>query len=326
MAVPDPGLSAQADLFVDGIPVIVRDHGLSVVHPFPLVSEGKDAGHFATYRVPRELAWGYSEIQIPHAGSVYGALALDVDNVERVEAAILAADVPIPNWQTFRKASGNRHVCYTLKTPVHRYDHARLAPLEYLAWIEAYYAEVIGADRGYNGILTHNPVNDPNGAYSTRWGRPAPYSLEELAEVIPLGWTPPRLHQGAVGRNVDLFKSLMQWAGKRENEAYSVHAAALMLNQEFDCPLPYAEVMSTAMSVDKYRRKWIAHGWHSKRFRARQSARGKASGRVRKAVTVERDAAIRADRKSGMTIRGIAQKHGVSVGTVHRVQRTNTDK
>lgn len=324
----NPARSEQQDLFIDGIPEVVRGHGLSAIHPYPLVSRGKGGGQFSSRRVPRARAWQFPELQIPHAGSVYGALALDIDRRQPAQDAILAGAVPIPNWQVIRKSNGHRHVVYALADPVHRYDHARRGPLEYLAWVEAYYIAVLGADPGYNGILSHNPylaAYAPESPYMTRWGRRQPFTLDELAEVIPIGWTPPKPRPGPIGRNVDLFNGLMQWAGRAENRGLCVHTAAVVLNQGFADPLPGTEVQATARSVEGYRRKWIAHGWHSPRFRARQSARGRASGQARRTASFIRSVPILGDHLTGMDNRTIARRHGVTARTVRDTVRRGNE-
>ena len=309
---------------IDGIPEVVKAHGLRAFHPRPLVSHGKGGGGFSSHRVPPDQAWTYPEIQLAHAGSAYAALALDCDRPGAAQDAILSGAVPVPSWQVIRKSNGHRHVVYVLAEPVHRHDAARRGPLEYLGHIERYYIAALGADPGYRGILTHNPVHAPGGPespYVTRWGRGQPFTLDELADVIPANWTPPTIRDGPVGRNVDLFNGLMDWAGRADKRGLSVHAAAVELNRQFDDPLPASEVRATARSVAGYRRKWIAQGWHSRRFLARQSARGRASGQARRTARLIRSVPILGDHVTGLDTRTIAARHGVSVSTVERTTR-----
>ena len=60
----------------------------------------------------------------------------------------------------------------------------------------------------------------------------------------------------AIGRNCDLFQSLIRWAGSPENIANDCLAAAHVINQSFELPLPDSEVAGIAASVERYRKKW----------------------------------------------------------------------
>ena len=69
-----------------------------------------------------------------------------------------------------------------------------MAPLRHLARVSEYYAQVLDADRSYTGVLTHNPMAAAHGrGVKTGWGRHDPYTLSELAEVIPFGWRMPKI-------------------------------------------------------------------------------------------------------------------------------------
>ena len=178
---------------------MVRAHGLSVAHPRPLVSYGKDYGRVFCFRTSPRKAWRYAEVEYANAGSSYGALALDCDDA--YARGFLRSEIPPPNWRVFRP------------------------------------------DAGYNGVLVHNPVSTP---YETRWGPELPYPLEQLARVIPFGWRAPDVRQTGVGRNCDLFRAGMVWAGREANARLDVLAALLIVNQRFAHPLPLSEVRATA--------------------------------------------------------------------------------
>ena len=64
------------------------------------------------------------------------------------------------------------------------------------------------------GVLTHNPMAAAHGpGFKTGWGRHDPYTLDELAEVIPLGWrmpTKPAAISTEAGRNCYLFRVAMR--------------------------------------------------------------------------------------------------------------------
>ena len=76
-----------------------------------------------------------------------------------------------------------------------------------LTRVSEYLAEVVKADAGYTGVLSHNPmVPDPAQNLRTEWRRKRPYPLLELAEVIPFGWRSPVVPKTATGRNEAMFR------------------------------------------------------------------------------------------------------------------------
>ena len=168
------------------------------------------------FRTSPRKAWRYAEVEYANAGSSYGALALDCDDADAYARGFLRSEIPPPNWRVFRPDTGHSHAVWTLAAPVHKYPKARRGPLDYLTAIAEFYALTLGADPGYNGVLVHNPVSTP---YETRWGPELPYPLEQLARVIPFGWRAPDVRQTGVGRNCDLFRAGMAWAGREANAA-----------------------------------------------------------------------------------------------------------
>ena len=197
----------QLTLPIEFAPSVVRAHGLTVAHPRPLVSYGKDYGRVFCFRTSPRKAWRYAEVEYANAGSSYGALALDCDDADAYARGFLGSEIPPPNWRVFRPDTGHSHAVWTLAAPVHKYPKARRGPLDYFAAIAEFYALTLGADPGYNGVLVHNPVSTP---YETRWGPEPPYPLEQLARVIPFGWRAPDVRQTGVGRNCDLFRAGMR--------------------------------------------------------------------------------------------------------------------
>ena len=120
-----------------------------------------------------------------------------------------AGDLPTPNVYATRTASGHAQVFYLLDRPVHRGEHARVKPLQHLARVSEYYRATFGADAGYMGVLSSNPVHDD---YQTSYPRAEPYALADLARVIPKGWRVPRPATTAEGRNNELFAALCKLA------------------------------------------------------------------------------------------------------------------
>ena len=280
-------MGAQLELPLLCAPESVRAHGLRAAHPRPLVSLGKQPGRpFNSFRTTPKRAWSYPEVEYANAGSSYAALVLDCDDPAALKRGM--SDLPDPNWIVWRAANDHAHVAWTLANPVHRHSAAKVEPLRYFAAVAEFYTAAIGADPRYHGVLAHNPTpRYRESEFSTTWGRKDPYTLGELASVIPFNWQAPKVRQTGVGRNVDLFEALLRWAARRENEAVSVLSAAMIINQQFTVALPQSEVSATARSVEKYRKQWAARGWHSPRWLAKQSSRGKASGKARRQGSVE---------------------------------------
>ena len=318
----------QLPLPIEMAPTKVRAHGLRDAHSRPLVSRGKDrGGNFSgSWRVGPEEAWGYPQLEL-RAANTWPALILDCDGhegTERLAGAILDGRVGPANWTVTRIASGGSHAVWCLDRPVLRGADARAKPMHAFGRVAEYYAEAVGADRGYGGVLTHNPMAraQPRGMRTT-WGRRDPYSLAALAEPIPRGWRRPDPPASAIGRNCAIFGALMRFAGHQENQLADLAAAAGALNRQLDDPLDAVELVGIVRSVERYRAGWIAQGaYYSVAEREEWGrARGIRSGQVRRDRTAERDAAILEDRAAGLSQRAIAAKHGVSRGTVENVLR-----
>ncbi len=87
-------------------------------------------------------------------------------------------------------------------------------PLRYLAAIEHVLARRLGADMGYVGLITKNPVHRD---WWTTWHNHAPYPLDYLAEFCPDADLAAysrrsRKEVGGLGRNVTVFDNVREWA------------------------------------------------------------------------------------------------------------------
>ncbi|MCY3919666.1 MAG: replication initiation protein [Chloroflexi bacterium] len=272
---------------LDYAPAPVRMAGLADMHPFPLVSAGKRPGEpFRSKRVEAREAWQYPEVEYARTPTSYPALVVDVDGqdaLNRVRGAMLAGEIREPSWTAHRASSGGVHAVWTLTTPVHRYPHARRAPLDLLARVSEFYTEALHGDHGYAGVLAHNPEAPAfDAVYGSGW------SLAELADTIPAGWRRPRRQHvvSPLGRNVALFRELCRYAGRglhtdRGPSLWQIEGEAERLNMEFEAPLDYSEIRHVLKHVFTYRDRWLAQG-HQPSFLARQSARGKRSGETRR--------------------------------------------
>lgn len=177
-------------------------------------------------------------------------------------------DLPHPSWAAINGENAHAHLAWGLKAPVLiDSPDLRQRPLRYLCAIEAAYRDILGADRGYSGLITKNPA-------SARWklllGYRADYSLEELAEDVELKKFTPRHNPEEVGlgRNVTVFEWLRRLAyrnirrykpssGQGCIEVWNgwmnyCNTRALERNGEFRYPLNGREVWHIAKSVAKW--------------------------------------------------------------------------
>ena len=213
------------------------------------------------------------------------------------------------------------HVAYFLGRPVHRGAAARAKPLGYLGRVSEYYRAALGADPGYVGVLSYNPVH---GDYSTTYPRLEPYGLDELAAVIPKGWRIPKVPTTEVGRNWALFAGLCKRAlrdtdAELEAIAYRMADEARAGYPGADHAFPDSEVRGILRSVYCYRAQWRVRG-HAPWWIARQSARGRngglkggvSSGEARRAAVRERDLRIVVLLDAGLSQREVAAVVGVN--------------
>ena len=302
-------------------PAVVREHGLRDAHIQPLVSRRKGS----SFRVHARHAWGYPSLEL-RAGNSWPAVTLDCDLptvVDALHSLKSQFPLPAPNMVVERRSNGHCHASWFLSRPVHRGESARAAPLRKLARITEFYGEVLQADRGFNGCLTHNPLPETHGPgeFQTNWGCDRPYSLYELAEPIPHGWRLPTVPRTDVGRNCSLFAVLMTWAGSPDNLKAEVLAVARATNDGFEIPLPDAEVVSISKSVDRYRRSWIAKGrFYTDGERAAWGrSLGLQSAVVRRAANAERDRRIIEGRAAGFSTRKLGRLFKLSHVAIWKV-------
>ena len=196
----------------------------------------------------------------------------------------------------------------------------RKGPLKSLARVSEFYADALRADSGYNGVLSHNPMSAAHGpGFVTNWFHRSPYRLDELGEVIPLGWRKPTISVTAIGRNCSMFESLIAWAGKPENRENNVLAAAMAINEEIGRlhgkrPMDQPEVAAIARSVHGYRLRWIekASYYSPEQKKLWGSMRGIKSGAARRKLTHERDKAIIQAVNEGRSLRAVGMEYGLS--------------
>ena len=311
----------ELPLGIDFAPDIVRRHGLRDTHIEPLVSRRKGQ----SFRVHARHAWSYPSLEL-RAANCWPAVTLDCDMpgvIESLHSLRSKFPLPYPNMVVERRSNSHCHASWFLSRPVHRGEAARAAPLRKLARITEYYRHVLGADVGYNGCLTHNPLPETHepGEFRAHWGHKYGRSLAELAEVIPSGWRLPAKPTTEAGRNCALFAVLMKWAGSPCNLKVEVIAMARAANDGLDAPLRDHEVADIAKSVDRYRRSWIAKG----RFysEAEREAWGRSLGLqsavARRKVNADRDIRIFEARAAGWSQRHLAKLFKISKTGVWKV-------
>ena len=321
------GSGAQVGPTVEnqGVPPELAIAGLAEVHPYPLVSMGRDGnGHWrGTRRVPAPVVWPHYPHVQHDTGSSFTGLWFDVDVPGAVEAAVDAGKVPAPSVLITRKSNRHSAVGYLLVRPVHSYPGARPGPLQLYRAVKAYFRYALQADPGYTGTLFRNAVvaeQDPRFDVEMR---PGGYSLAELADWIMPGWCmPPRMPAEPPGRNCAMFADLMYQAGRKVVPDEALWALAAEINENFARPLSEIEVGHIVKHVLKCRWRWRDAGWHSRAFLAKQAARGRRgglrSGRVRRARAAERSDKAIALAQQGATRKEIGERLGVSRTTVWR--------
>ena len=271
----------------------------------------------SAFRVPACDAWDYPSLELRAANS-WPVVVLDLDGREatnRLRESVVAGIVPPPNWEVTRRASGGTHAVWCLVRPVHRGVSARGSPLKLFSRVSEYYAESIGADDAYCHVLAHNPMFKGHGpAFITAWQTREPYGLKELAVVIPRRWRVPSVPKTTIRRNCILFDAGCEWAGSRYNLGSPVLPMLVKLNLQFTPPLPLHEVQGVAASVERYRARWIEQGRFYTEAEAGEWARkcGVESGKVRRALVVERDLKVVKTVMDGSSMAAIARELGIS--------------
>lgn len=281
-------------------------------------------------------------------------LKLDIDRVEAC-AAWIDQGLPAPHFMVGNPRNGHGHLLYGLQTPIVTSLGGHLAPLKYMASVEAGFTRLLGADPAYSGHTVKTPHHP---SWFTRTHDGALYSLSDLLRALPASVSTrqiPRVEYVGNSRNLALFDGLRYWAygevkaakaggdyGKWEQ---AVHAHAHALNA-YAHPLPVSEVRSTARSVARYAwrnadRLAVSVLGGVKRSKVKSWNRPEMSGqegRERMADAAERTNAMRRNRTfdaitgaiAELTAQGIvnptvtriAQTAGVSRETVYQFRRS----
>ena len=267
-------------------PLAIAGQGIKAVHQRPFCAN--EDSHIVG-RFDAATAWATFpklELSPPHC---HVAIILDVDSTEGLDDAPGKSwwggnPTPAPNWMVVNtrprsatRRPGGIHAVYALEVPVARHDAAHMLPLRYLAHVADRLSHHLGADPGYQGIITRNPVN-PGPECFTHWGRMLPYTLRELDKLLPKGKPPSRRLTG-IGRNVDLFRSMVsevfrpRWAATLKAQGWSEvwldHVRTQNVATFAPDIMPDSECRSIAKSCWKY---WT-RDYDPERFNEIQTAR-----------------------------------------------------
>lgn len=282
----------------------------------------------------------------PNTKTLIWRLVFDID---RPCAAYAWEDKNLPpfNWAATNPKNGHAHVAYELEIPVSLLDKTTKAARLLLA-VKHELAMRLGADMAFAGNICKNPIHS---AWHTIEFRKESYSLSELADWVDLkGKTAKKeintdIESYLVGRNATLFDHLRFWAyravrefwapGARAREQWlrAVEQQAEMIWEADEInwstanqPFTEAERRQIAKSVGVYTWEhftprsfaaFVARTHTSEKQRTRGAKGGKKSGDARKAAIAPKIQEAIEMRNAGMTQRGIAEKIGVSVGTIN---------
>lgn len=256
-----------------------------------------------------------------------------VFDVDRSDAYDLLQDphVPKPNIVIFNPANGHAHFFYLLETPVRTALDGSSRALRYCEAIERALCIRLGADRAYSGLIAKNPLH-PH--WYTVQSRQTPYTLSELADwftrdELNAAWEPLDLDDdGSERRNVITFEKLRLWSYRAIQQLDSAdgyerwHSAVFQrcvaIQQQFRESLPVSEIKAIAKSVARWTYQRFRGGGHSDAFIQRQRERGSRGGQCKAMAYESKRSEALTMRRSGMTIKLIAEQLGVSEKSVKR--------
>lgn len=230
---------------------------------------------------PAEQAAEYRYIQ--HNPPVYKSwLNFDIDRRGAIYAAE-DADLPAPTLIVENPANHHAHLLYGVAIPVCISPAGRPEPIRYAGAVDVAFAEALGADRGYSGLICKNPLHP---GWIVHHGPELLYDLGELAEYVdlrPYRDKRKKLPSYGLGRNCTLFDRLRFWAyrnvdicraGSYEEWMRLVERQAEHYN-DFESPLPWPEIKATAKSVGKWTWHHYSGRFDDALFAKIQGARGK---------------------------------------------------
>lgn len=241
-------------------------------------------GSLKIRQLERALKSRYIQVNPPH---LFFWLALDID---RPGGGLAWEEpmLPCPNFSTVNRENGHAHLLWGLSAPVLTTEAAREAPLRYLNAIKTAYTELTGADRGFAGLITKNPLHEH---WRVLKGHNHLFDLHELAEAVPnlnKFMINGNIEQVGIGRNVSIFDTTRLWAytairlyrgeGRKHFEVWHTEVLEYVLkhNEEFKDPLQYNEAKAIAKSIAKW--VWNQDPYAQEKFSKSQAFRGRIGG------------------------------------------------
>jgi hypothetical protein len=300
----------------------------------PYCSDDKTAKHIRPFLSALKRSYIQANPPYLRVWSIY-----DIDR-EGAAYAWQDANLPQPTWVAVNVENGHGHLVWGLSAPVLvDSPDMRQAPLRYLCAIEAAYRAKLGADQGYSGLMTKNPMH---GRWRVLRGPSEFYDLDQLADWVDLAKFIPKRGKNpewiGVGRNCTLFNDLSRkWAYKKIREYKPLgiqgwnpwqsdcYQWALQYNGDFPNPLDSREVWHVTKSVSRWTwrnmsldgwQKWVAKTHTSEIQAVRGKKGGAASGVARLAASEDKRATARLMYAQGQSVRQIAQVLGVGKSTV----------
>ena len=289
----------------------------------------------------------------PNGPGMVWAMVYDVDrrvvDPHRLASVWEDAGMPEPNFATINRTSGRGHLVYMLEAGVCKTSAAKLKPLRYAAAIQNAMSTALGADPGYAGLVTKNPLHN---RWQTWEIHGQGFTLGELAEYLDLSAANAKEYRATgevhgLGRNVTLFDDGRVWAYGAIRDYWAPDGLSRWfvavlerleaLNERFQAPLPFSEVRATAKSISKWTYTHITpdglqdliqrtHAPEKQAERGRKATNqadiaaigGVVSGQVRRQCGEARRADARIMRSTGMSLREIAETMGVSHESVRK--------
>jgi hypothetical protein len=212
----------------------------------------------------KEHAANYPYIQPNHAHKIT-YMVFDVDRGRESFFSYLKADLPEPNF-ICQSESGNAHLFYRLKNPIWTHSRAGTKAIRYFKALKTAITRKIGADEGYCGLISKNPLSSE---WRTTELHDGQFELCDLDTFcLNLGqqdsYSPQEAANSITGRNCTLFDTLRLNAYKRVNEyrdsgvrfydmwLKTLESEAQAINRTFSEPLPHSEVRAVVKSVAKW--------------------------------------------------------------------------
>lgn len=251
-------------------------------------------------------------------------MLLDVD-MDYAWCAWESAILPQPSFTTVNPDSQHAHYGYMLNTPVLMGHNNTIKPMQYMAAVERGMVEKLGADTGYAGHLTQNPMNRH---WQTTWTE-ATYDLGDLAEYVELKNKSTKSTEAqGVGRNCDMFEVIRHQAYRDvmlfkpdRYPDFQQHIFRILMDHtstEHSVALHASEVQHTAKSIAA----WTWKHFSAEGFRKLQQHRNQLSVMSRKQKSAERRIQATDMLSHGHSKQSIADSLGIALSSVYRLTTT----